>query len=62
MQWFPLLTFELVLVDMPAAGAMPPGIGHDYLPNIGPAWVSVLSQPNWSPADTARLQVALGAQ
>ena len=49
MQWFPLLTFELVLVDMPAAGAMPPGIGHDYLPNIGPAWVSVLSQPNWSP-------------
>lgn len=61
MQWFPLITFELVLVDMPAAGSMPPGIGHNYLPNIGPAWVSVLAPPNWTPAQTQRLQAALGA-
>lgn len=59
MTWFPLITFELVLVDMPAAGAMPPGIGHNYLPTIGPAWVSVLQPAGWTAAKTERLQVAL---
>jgi uncharacterized membrane protein len=61
MTWLPLITFELVLVDMPAAGAMPPGIGHNYLPNIGPAWVAVLQPGDWTPAKTAKLQVALDA-
>lgn len=62
MTWFPLISFELVFVDMPAAGAMPPGIGHNYLPNIGPAWVSVLQPTEWSPENTARMQTALEEQ
>lgn len=62
MRWLPLVTFELVLVDMPAAGSMPPGIGHNYLPNIGPAWVSVLQPNGWTPANTQRLQTALGGE
>jgi len=62
MTWFPLISFELVFVDMPAAGAMPPGIGHNYLPNIGPAWVSVLQPADWSPEKTARMQTALEEQ
>jgi uncharacterized membrane protein len=62
MIWLPLISFELVFVDMPAAGAMPPGIGHNYLPNIGPAWVSVLAPAEWTPEDTARMQIALEEQ
>ena len=59
MRWLPLITFELVLVDMPAAGSMPPGIGHNYLPNIGPAWVSVMQPSGWTPLNTQKLQTAL---
>ncbi len=62
MTWIPLLTFEQVLIDMPAAGAMPPGIGHNYLPDIGPAWVSVLQPPVWTPSNGQRLQFALDHQ
>ncbi len=61
MRWFPLLTFELVFVDMPAAGAMPPGIGHNYLPSIGPAWIAVMQPKEWSAATTSRMQMALTA-
>lgn len=59
MSWFPLISFELVFVDMPAAVTMPPGIGHNYLPDIGPAWISVLQPTGWTPAQTVRLQRAL---
>jgi uncharacterized membrane protein len=62
MTWLPLISFELVFVDMPAAGAMPPGIGHNYLPDIGPAWVSVLQPSGWTPANTVRMQAALESQ
>jgi uncharacterized membrane protein len=59
MQWFPLLTFELVFLDMPAAVTMPPGIGHNYQPTLGPAWVAILQPPNWTAENTNRLQAAL---
>jgi uncharacterized membrane protein len=59
MRWFPLLTFELVFLDMPAAVTMPPGVGHNYEPTIGPAWVAVLQPTDWSADHTARLLDAL---
>ncbi len=62
MRWFPLITFELVAVDMPAAGGMPAGIGHNYLPNIGPAWIAVVNPSEWTPANTVALQAALEQQ
>jgi len=62
MTWLPLISFELVFIDMPAAGAMPPGIGHNYLPTIGPAWVSVLQPAEWSPENTTAMQKALDEQ
>lgn len=60
MTWLPLVTFEQVLIDMPPAGGMPAGVGHNYLTTIGDGWVAVLQPPTWSAANQANLQVALG--
>lgn len=59
MAWFPLISFELVFADMPGAVTMPSGIGHNYLPTIGPAWVAVLQPPTWTDQQSLRLQTAL---
>lgn len=59
MTWVPLATFEQVLVDMPAAGAMPAGVGHNYLPSVGPGWVAILQPPGWTSANQQKLDTAL---
>ena len=59
MTWFPIVTFEQVLIDLPPAGAMPPGVGHNYLITIGDAWTGVLQPPFWTEANHAKLQTAL---
>ncbi|GAA3537607.1 alpha/beta-hydrolase family protein [Nonomuraea rosea] len=56
MNWFPLVTFWQVLVDMTAALSVPPGHGHRYGANIVDGWAAVAAPPGWSAADTGRLR------
>ncbi|MFZ1363223.1 MAG: alpha/beta-hydrolase family protein [Candidatus Nanopelagicales bacterium] len=61
MTWLPLITFEQMLLDMPFAVSMPPGVGHNYFQAVGPAWVQVLMPSDWTPAQTKDLQQALNS-
>ncbi|TMR99278.1 alpha/beta hydrolase [Nonomuraea basaltis] len=56
MNWFPLVTFWQVLVDMTAALSVPSGHGHRYGPNIVDGWAAVVPPPGWDAADTGRLR------
>ncbi|WP_043614088.1 alpha/beta hydrolase [Nonomuraea candida] len=56
MNWFPLVTFWQVLVDMTAALDVPPGHGHRYGANIVDGWAAVAAPPGWTPRDTWRLR------
>ncbi|MGR6916239.1 alpha/beta hydrolase [[Actinomadura] parvosata] len=59
MNWFPLVTFWQVLVDMTSALDVPPGHGHRYGANIVDGWAAVAAPPGWSPNDTWRLRTLL---
>ena len=59
MNWFPLVTFWQVLVDMTAAQSVPTGHGHRYGANIVDGWAALAAPPGWSPADTAKLRLLL---
>ncbi len=50
MGWFPVVTMWQVLLDMPGAGAVPDGFGHEYsyAANLR-AWAAVTEPPNWTP-------------
>ncbi|MCK2217540.1 alpha/beta-hydrolase family protein [Actinomadura sp. ATCC 31491] len=61
MNWFPLVTFWQVLVDMTAALSVPPGHGHRYNANIVDAWAAVAAPDGWDGADTVRLRSLLSA-
>lgn len=63
MRWLPLVTFWQVFVDMPAAGSltMAPGVGHNYRPTVGPAWVAVMQPSDWGPGQQSRMQADLDA-
>ncbi|NUR91741.1 MAG: hypothetical protein HOY71_47345 [Nonomuraea sp.] len=56
MNWFPLVTFWQVLVDMAAAQDVPAAHGHVYGANIVDGWAAVAAPPGWSAADTERLR------
>ncbi|MFC4113467.1 alpha/beta hydrolase [Nonomuraea zeae] len=56
MNWFPLVTFWQVLVDMTAALSVPPGHGHRYGANIVNGWAAVAAPAGWSAYDTVRLR------
>ncbi|NBE93700.1 hypothetical protein FE391_11565 [Nonomuraea sp. KC401] len=56
MNWFPLVTFWQVLVDMTAALSVPPGHGHRYNSDIVDGWAAVAAPPGWSADDTGRLR------
>lgn len=64
--WWPVVLFLQAGLDLAAAGAVPPGVGHDYGDLTGRAWAAALSVPGtgpdgtWTDADTARLAVASG--
>lgn len=59
MNWFPLVTFWQVLVDMTASLDVPLGHGHRYGANIVDGWAAVAAPPGWSALDTDRLRALL---
>ncbi|MEW9549461.1 alpha/beta hydrolase [Nonomuraea sp. NPDC050783] len=61
MNWFPLVTFWQVLVDMTAALSVPPGHGHRYNAGIVDAWAAVAAPRGWGTADSVRLRSLLSS-
>ncbi|MFG1709895.1 alpha/beta hydrolase [Nonomuraea sp. M3C6] len=61
MNWFPLVTFWQVLVDMTAALSVPAGHGHRYAANIVDGWAAVAAPPGWSADDTQRLRTLISS-
>ncbi|MER6946292.1 alpha/beta-hydrolase family protein [Nonomuraea sp. NPDC000554] len=59
MNWFPLVTFWQVLVDMSTALSVPPEHGHRYGANIADGWAAVAAPAGWTQADTQRLRAVL---
>jgi uncharacterized membrane protein len=64
--WWPLVFFLQTGLDLATAGAVPPGVGHNYGDVTGLAWARALDAPGQSggtrvAADTARLQQALAS-
>ena len=53
--WYPLVTFWQVTMDMIRAQTVPFGHGHNYGPESLDAWMDVVPPPGWTPADTARV-------
>jgi uncharacterized membrane protein len=54
MDWYPVVTFWQVTVDLANADYPPQGYGHNYSAQLLDAWALVAPPPGWTPADTAR--------
>jgi uncharacterized membrane protein len=61
MNWFPLVTFWQVLVDLTAGLSVPPGHGHRYGPNVVDGWAAVAPPPGWNVSDTERLRALISS-
>ncbi|WP_327090945.1 alpha/beta-hydrolase family protein [Nonomuraea sp. NBC_01738] len=55
MNWFPLVTFWQVLVDMSVAQDVPEGHGHRYGANMADGWAAIAAPDGWAQTDTDRL-------
>jgi uncharacterized membrane protein len=63
MEWFPLVTFWQVALDLPGAGNVPDGFGHLYSKRANlEAWVAVTRPQGWSSAKTDALATLLESQ
>lgn len=62
MNWFPLVTFWQVLVDMTVATEVPVGHGHVYGANVVDGWAAVAAPHGWTGADTGRLHALISAR
>lgn len=50
-KWVPIVTFWQIAADMPAAGAVPPGLGHNYAASSNvDAWAALTQPAGWSSA------------
>jgi uncharacterized membrane protein len=63
MNWFPLVTFWQVALDLPGAGNVPWGYGHMYSKQANTeSWVAVTNPEGWTPEKTALLTSILESQ
>ena len=58
MQWYPIITFLQVGMDL-IGGGEPPEVGHNYSANMAPAVALAVSPQQWTEENTIRLQMAL---
>jgi uncharacterized membrane protein len=62
LQWFPVVTFLQLALDMAIATSTPMGHGHVYAPeHYVDAWVAVTQPQGWSPQDLQRLKDMLAS-
>jgi uncharacterized membrane protein len=55
MAWWPLFTWEQMLIDFTTNGIVPPGFGHNYSDAHSTGWAAVLQPAGWSEATLVRL-------
>ena len=55
MAWWPLFTWEQMLIDFTTNGIVPPGFGHNYSDAHSTGWTAVLQPPGWDEQTVARL-------
>ena len=55
MAWWPLFTWEQMLIDFTTNGIVPPGFGHNYSDAHATGWAAVLQPPGWDATTLARL-------
>ncbi len=57
--WFPIVTFLQTTGDLMEGFSTPAGHGHNYNDAWAEAVTSVATPPNWTPADTEKLRLAM---
>jgi uncharacterized membrane protein len=63
LDWYPVVTFLQLLLDMALAQTAPIGFGHVYAPqDYFDAWMQVTAPAGWTEADLARLRQTLSRQ
>lgn len=63
LNWYPVVTFLQLGVDMALALEAPPGHGHDYAPaDYIDAWRALVEPPGWDDAGIAALKAAMVAR
>lgn len=56
MAWWPLFTWEQMLIDFTTNGIVPPGFGHNYSDAHATGWAAVIQPDGWDAATVARLE------
>lgn len=56
MVWWPLFTWEQMLIDFTTNGIVPPGFGHNYSNAHAMGWAAVLHPDGWDTSTVARLE------
>jgi uncharacterized membrane protein len=59
-EWYPVVTFWQVTIDMTNSTSVPDGHGHQYRRTMLGAWLALGSPPGWTGADTERAAGMLG--
>lgn len=63
LNWYPVVTFLQLGMDMALALDAPPGYGHDYAPaDYIDSWRALIEPPGWDDAGIARLKAAMVAR
>ncbi|MHC1562222.1 alpha/beta hydrolase [Actinomycetospora sp. C-140] len=60
MDWYPVVTFWQVTIDLTNSLSVPDGHGHQYRGVMVGGWLSLGTPAGWTPADTARVAGMLG--
>jgi len=61
MDWYPVVTFWQVTIDLTNSLSVPDGHGHVYRASVLDGWLAVGTPPGWTHADTTRVAGMLGA-
>jgi uncharacterized membrane protein len=57
MAWWPLFTWEQMLIDFTTNGIVPPGFGHNYSDAHSTGWAAVMQPDGWDESTVQRLDV-----
>jgi uncharacterized membrane protein len=56
MAWWPLFTWEQMLIDFTTNGIVPPGFGHNYSDSHADGWAAVMHPDGWDRETVERLE------